>query len=1619
MSKQGWHWGRVASFLLALLLCLQVLLARPDSLVRAEQAVTAVAHWTLPLPKPPRDVLTGDMDGDGQREIVVVCHDGYLALLEGDGTVVWQAQHSEEVSAACLADLDGDARFDLLIGSPRGVTAMRGDGSEMWFYRTAYPVDTLSAADVDNDGNAEVIVATTYEHVYELDDDGTTIWHYWPQRRGFGGTVRGLAVADFDDDGRQEVAVAFDFPGYKDMAPAGHIRLLDDDGKEMWYRKLKSPVMAIAAVDPDGWGKFLIAAGTEAGEFMVLFGDSTMRWYHELGSPVLCLLSGDVDDDQRDEVVAVAERRLLALDDDGSLLWERSSPGPVVDAALGDFEGIVGRPVAVLSLQTGLQRSIVELIDIRGGSAESYLMPAAGSLVCLSDLNMDGWGELLFSSGEAVQLLSRARGVAHSRVGWRYKAQGEITALDAADVDGDGRFEILVGSQDSNLCVLKDDGSLSWRYHAHGAVRTVGTGDVDGDGQQEVIVSYNNFDRPGGPPGSGLSILKGDGRVLWHYETDNWVWNVCAADLDGDGSDELIAGTGSNRVLAISADGQAMWSHLTAGSIMSLYAADLDGDGRAEVVAGSEDNRAYLLSGDGSLRWYYDTGRDVSAVCGADLDGDGLGEVVIASEQGMLYALRLDGTILWEYDLHDIPFALYAGEFHDGGRAYVTAATSGGGLYVLNGDGVLIWLYSVQGGLRSACAGDVDGDRRSEIVAGSAEGMLYVVTYGGRLERRHELGEGISALYVGDIDDDGRAEILAGARDGQLWMYEHTPNRPPLAANPGVTRAEAGYVYSVSINDPDGDSVEVTLEVLDPFSGAWRSAGTKHALEPGVLYWFVDPFPLLASGRTAAYCFAYSDGLNTGTLGPVFGPRVPGLPWYTYAELAAIIGLLVFAYRAWYRSPTRHARLLYARLASSPQDVLAAMRNLAVSGADPAEALIRLSKRARAVGDRTVASLAEGYLLFSSRPATGLQIIASTLAHSTASAGPEQSWVAALVQVYQLLADLLGANSMARVTVLRPRMQRVLRLLEERVADDGAARVTLANARDALGQFLRVASLMRSSERIEAAEGKLDYLAQAAEVLAALEDMQGGPEGQVMAQIAANWQRVVAAVREEWRGRAQLRCRLRTRRIVATGEALLVLEVQNRGRSPALRTTVELAADGNYKVLGVPVVLGTLQPGHTREAELRLAPPAEDRFRVEFLLRYDDREARGKSQLFADMVEVLAPSEFQLVPNPYVPGRPLRPASPLFYGREDVFDFISKNARGLLQRNILILIGQRRTGKTSMLLQLPLRLSEHYVPVYLDCQSLGMTPGLPALLYDVAMTITDALAERGMHVPVPELAAFQEQTARAFEHGFLRQVQDALADRTLLLVLDEFEELEMRVRAGHLEPTLFSYLRHLMQHSRKVAFVFVGTHRLEEMTADYWSVLFNIALYRHIGYLDESSARHLITEPVRPFNMVYDDLALNRMLQVTTGHPYFLQLLCYSLVNAHNRSKRSYTTIDDVDQALEEILTLGEAHFSFLWETSAERERATLVALTRLLPRLGQASWPQLGVTASDVALLLAEHGLTVDPRQVSVALRSLAAREILQEVPGDVERYVFKVGLVALWIERCKSLSKVIEELS
>jgi hypothetical protein len=315
----------------------------------------------------------------------------------------------------------------------------------------------------------------------------------------------------------------------------------------------------------------------------------------------------------------------------------------------------------------------------------------------------------------------------------------------------------------------------------------------------------------------------------------------------------------------------------------------------------------------------------------------------------------------------------------------------------------------------------------------------------------------------------------------------------------------------------------------------------------------------------------------------------------------------------------------------------------------------------------------------------------------------------------------------------------------------------------------------------------------------------------------------------------------------------------------------------------------------------------------------------------------------------------------------------------------------------------------------LDGQTLGLDPGLANFCLNLATEITFALEDHGLYLEPPELDDFSHTPAATFEHRFLAKVQAVIGERHLLILLDEFEELETAVQRGNLEMSIFGFLRHLIQHTANLSMIFCGTHRLEELAADYWSVLFNISLYRHVAYLERPEALRLIQEPVAAYGLRYDDLALDKMWRVTAGHPYFLQLLCHSLVNQHNQTRRSYVTVADVNAALKEILATGEAHFIYLWMESTAEERLVLTALSRMIPLTGH-------VTPVQVVDYLAERGVKMERRAVNKALHRLTLRDVLNgnvdPDPALGETYRWQLGLLGLWAEEYKSLDRVVDEM-
>ena len=211
---------------------------------------------------------------------------------------------------------------------------------------------------------------------------------------------------------------------------------------------------------------------------------------------------------------------------------------------------------------------------------------------------------------------------------------------------------------------------------------------------------------------------------------------VLAADVDGDGHDELIVSAGG-QVAAVRGDGTAVWTQHTQATASLLGVADFDGDGRPELVLYTRVGAKALDLATGNVVWQQPPAEMgvVSLVRMGDLDGDGLPDLAIAEgrgqsgykpQTGFVYAfgsgfaspLRVplgypDTAVGTESTIVDLTGSGDGALFTSGGGSKLTLV-DGTTAAVIAGTGDLGF---TQGGFVTGCVpGDLDGIPGDEVI---------------------------------------------------------------------------------------------------------------------------------------------------------------------------------------------------------------------------------------------------------------------------------------------------------------------------------------------------------------------------------------------------------------------------------------------------------------------------------------------------------------------------------------------------------------------------------------------------------------------------------------------------------------------------------------------------------------------------------------------------------------------------------------------------------------------------------------------------------------------------------------------------------------------------------------
>jgi len=269
-----------------------------------------------------------------------------------------------------------------------------------------------------------------------------------------------------------------------------------------------------------------------------------------------------------------------------------------------------------------------------------------------------------------------------------------VNCLACADVNGDGVDEVLYGADGERLGLLSADGTELWHVHPPAYrgipadVITVFPADVDGDGRPEIICGCKDW---------LYCAYDAAGKLLWKHVIYAHSATVgCAADLDGDKRDEVVAGNAYYSLNLIAHDGAKLFEGGRLGPEQTaVAAADVNGDGKPEVLIGTDLGELLCFDATGKVLWEANVGDKTTRLLTVDLNADGKPKVLCAAESANVFAFDGTGKQLWRTALPDGVGDLAVRQA--GGVLQLVAAAGSAGVAVLSASGEVLALAPTPG----------------------------------------------------------------------------------------------------------------------------------------------------------------------------------------------------------------------------------------------------------------------------------------------------------------------------------------------------------------------------------------------------------------------------------------------------------------------------------------------------------------------------------------------------------------------------------------------------------------------------------------------------------------------------------------------------------------------------------------------------------------------------------------------------------------------------------------------------------------------------------------------------------------------------------------------------------
>jgi FG-GAP-like repeat/FG-GAP repeat len=556
------------------------------------------AQVTYPTGALPAAIVAADFNGDKKIDLAVAnLTDGTISMFfgVGDGTFTVQSPAVPaglKPFAMAASDVNGDGKPDLLVLSGPdpstiedtfAVLLNNGDGTmgtPTPVFQGAIGFGAITMGDLNHDGIPDAVVTDQGIVIIFLGDGhGGFTKSFVDATNGEGAFVSAATLADVNHDGNVDLI----------LAESGFVAVYAGVGDGTFQaaevaRLLTSVAPAIAAGDFNNDGMLDVAAVQEDFNNVSILlgnGDGSLASHHDtplfsetgLNAAIVTDLNGDGKAD-----AAFAQ---YSQDSMGNISGE-------ITAILGNQNGTFELPTFRGRTDIGINGLVAG--DFNGDGKPDVVTPS---------VNDNGGLAVFFGGGDGtfgtpIESFLEPHGL-------------NIVPLAAGDFNGDGKTDLAaIAEPDTttnnfSIHVLLSHGDGTFQDTvlpglSNGGVPGITTADLNGDGKWDIVV---------GDAGQLLIFLgKGDGTFqnATIYPTNSSTGSiVTVADFDRDGKLDIVAQT-NGQILFYRGAGDGTFGSPTSSPTIqntnTLIAGDFNGDGIPDVVSQGE---IYLGKGDGTF----------------------------------------------------------------------------------------------------------------------------------------------------------------------------------------------------------------------------------------------------------------------------------------------------------------------------------------------------------------------------------------------------------------------------------------------------------------------------------------------------------------------------------------------------------------------------------------------------------------------------------------------------------------------------------------------------------------------------------------------------------------------------------------------------------------------------------------------------------------------------------------------------------------------------------------------------------------------------------------------------------------------------------------------------------